>query len=224
MAIASITQWLADPKRTFLYGKALYEQYGDNRVTLALIRSGSGSYHFGKLTEALKKLNEQSNLEPKPIVIADRPAAKHPTKKNPDLTSAPEQILKIRNDKNTKYARARKLFEMIRLMDSREHRLASGLELLDLMDEVNESWAAIDEWHEKGKVHEAMIAEAEKSVDDLSLAELLKESKNLPTYISKDRALLKTPLIDRKKMKISARLELNVKRLELIKKRLGAMQ
>lgn len=221
MAIASITAWLNDPNRNYLHGKALYEQYGDNKAVLALIRSGSGSFHLAKLKEGLEKLNLLANLEPKPIVINDHrpePAAA-PGKTNPDFTSAPDQILRIRNEKNEKYAQARKLHETIRVMDSRQHRLQAGLQLLDLMDEVNESWSIIDEWKEKGTIREKMLADTEKSVAELTLAELLQESRNIPPNITKDRKKLPTAT-DAKKVDIALRLEAREARLKAIKKRL----
>lgn len=222
MAIASITAWLNDPNRNYLHGKALYEQYGENKAVLALIRSGSGSFHLAKLKEGLEKLNLLANLEPKPIVINDyhrpEPAAA-PGKTNPDFTSAPDQILRIRNEKNEKYAQARKLHETIRMMDSRQHRLQAGLQLLDLMDEVNESWSIIDEWKEKGTIREKMLADTEKSVAELTLAELLQESRNIPPNITKDRKKLPTAT-DAKKVDIALRLEAREARLKAIKKRL----
>lgn len=216
MPIASITQYLADPNKSFQRGRMLYEQYGDNRIVMALIKSGSGSYHFTKLLEGLKEVNRQMNLEPKPIVIADH-IQKPAGKTAPDFTSAPDKIIEIKNAKTANYAKARKLFEVIRLTDGRQNRLNMGLELLDLMDKVNDAWSVIDEWKDKGKVREQQLEETEKSVSELTIAELMKEAKNLPTYISKDRTRLKDAATDAKKVKISTRLEINIKRLELVK-------
>jgi len=68
MAITSITAWLNTSNLNFTRGRLLYEQYGDNRLVLAVIKSGSGFYHFSKLHAAMLKLNEKKYLEPKQIV------------------------------------------------------------------------------------------------------------------------------------------------------------
>jgi hypothetical protein len=177
------------------------------------------------LVEGLKLINQQSNLEPKPLEIATvQPSVTASAKIKTDYLSAPEQIQRIVNDKNSEYAQARQLFEKIRLMDSREHRLQAGLQLLDLMDSVNEKWSLLDEWRDKGNIREQQMEETGKSVDELSIAELMKESKNLPTYISKDKKRLDGKLVDAKKVKICARLEINIKRLELVNKRLEGLK
>lgn len=226
MAIASITQWLANPARSFSHGKTLYEQYGDNRIILAVIKTGSGSYHFAKLIEGLKAVNQKSNIEPKPIVIAPIGSLLAATKGkiSPDLTSAPDKIIDIRNNRVAKYARSRQLFEKIRLADGKNNRLEMGLELLDLMDQVNQAWEIIDDWKVTGKVREVQLAETEKAVANLSVADLMREAKNLPTYITKDRKRLAWESKDAKKLKITARLEINLKRFDLIKARLEEIE
>ena len=229
MAIASITAWLNSADKPYHHGRALYEQYGEDKALLRLVKSGSGSYHFEKLKAGLELINKNSNLVPKQIVIGDlvreapnsRPSAAGDSKKvNPDLEDAPDEITKIRNEKNLRYAQARRLFETIRVMDSREHRLQAGLELLDHMDFVNDCWAVIDEWRESGKIQEMKKEETETSVSALTLPELMKEARNLPTYITKDRQKLAAAKQESNKMRIALRLEWRIKRLELIKKRL----
>ena len=233
MPIPSITAWLNSPDKPYHHGRALYEQYGSDRVLLALVKSGTGPYHFQKLRAGLELLNKNSNLVPKPIIIGAlateapnpiphvRENIRNSKFLNPDLTNAPDEITKIRDEKNKRYAQARRLFETIRVMDSREHRLQAGLELLDHMDFVNDSWSVIDEWKESGKVREIKQAETEKEAAALALPELLKEAQNLPTYITKDRKKLAAAKTDKEKMKISLRLEFRIKRLDLIKTRIN---
>lgn len=225
MAIASITTWLDNPQRSYVHGVALYEQYGKNKAILTLIKSGSGSFHLSKLREALAKTNERSNLEPKPIAIPD--SVQEPTppagKFSPDFTSAPDKILEIRETKNKNYAHARQLFAQIRLMDSKQHRLSAGLQLLDLMDDVNEAWSVIDEWKETDRIREMKMQETEKQVTELTLPELMREAQNLPTYITKDRKKLSSEKKDSKKMIITLRLETRISRLKLVKKRLNEL-
>jgi hypothetical protein len=226
MAIASITGWLENPDRTYHQGRALYEQYGENKAILALIKSGSGSYHLGKLIEGLRLVNQQCNLVPKPIVIGNYSAPAPnvaPGKTNLDFTSAPDQILRIRDEKTQNYAQARALFANIRVMDSKQHRLKAGLELLDLMDKVNEAWSVIDAWKDTGKIAEQKQAETEKDVAALTIRELIAESRNLPTYITKDRKLLETDLPDAKRVEVAFRLQFRIARLKLINNRLDGI-
>jgi hypothetical protein len=222
MAIASITQWLDNPNRSYHHGVKLYEQYGTDRVILALIRSGTGSYHYAKLRAGLEAVNKNSNLQPKPIVVSQLlpEISSGEGKKNPDFTGAPDEIEKIRTEKTVRYAQARDLFANIRYMDSRENRLQAGLELLNHMDFVNDSWLVIDEWKETGKVLELNKKETEKTVSELTMAELLKESKNLPTYISKTSRKLKDAKSPALKVKFAKQLEERKHRFDLVKKRL----
>lgn len=225
MAIASITSWLNDPDRSYQTGLLLYEQYGDNRVLISLFKSGSTSFHFSKLNAALQELNTKANLEPRAIAISDQehiPAANE-NKFKDRFENAPEKILEIRNEKNRRYAQARRLFESIRVLDSKDLRRDAALQLLDHMDYVNQAWMAIDEWRESGQIQEIQEKESESDVSQLSLVELLQEAKNLPTYISKDRQKLKAENLPSKQAKISFRLNGRLHRLELVKRRLNEL-
>lgn len=235
MAIASITDWLQSSKRDFFTGKLLYEQYGSDRLILTIIRTGSSTYHFQKLVEGLEALNKLSNLKPKAIHHEPAPAKAPaparmvvgvlpPVERNPEQwKDAPDPILEVRNEKNRRYAKARKLFEMIRVMDSQEHRLDAALELLDDMDYVAESWEIIDEWKKDGTVREMRKKAAEKEVAEMNLRELFAKSKNLASYISKDRARVKKVTDTRKLLKIRTRLEENELKLEEMKRRIDEL-
>jgi len=223
MAIASITAWLNNPDRSYNHGRLLFEQYGDDRVLLALLKSGSTSFHFSKLQTALERLNKKSNLEPKQIVIAEKitDVLERPDQRPIGYENAPNKILEIRNLKNKRYAQARHLFESIRVLDSKELRLQAGLELLDHMDYVADAWGAIDDWKENGRIRELAQKETEKEVADLTFIELVQESKNLPPNISKDRTKLKEANDPKKQTKIATRLEARERRLEMVKRRLA---
>jgi hypothetical protein len=224
MAIASITSWLNSPDKNYILGRALYQQYGSDPVTLALINSGSTAYHFNKLFQALTELNKKVGLEPKQIVIGDfhpEPVSSPSGKSNPDFAGAPEKILQIREEKNRRFAQARKLHESIRLMDSREHRLKAAVELLNHMDFVNECWSIIDEWRDHGHVrHQEEIKQA-ADVSDLTEAQLIREKTNLASNITKDRAKLQACKDPRKQVKLSQRLQARTIRLEQIRRRLS---
>jgi polyhydroxyalkanoate synthesis regulator phasin len=228
MAIESITAWLNSADRNFLHGRLLYEQYGDDRLILTIIKSGSGNYHLQKLTEGLEKVNQLSNLQPKKITFeppAPQPIAepKKKQKSSPDLAAAPEVIQDIRNQKNERYAKARHLHQTIRSMDSKQHRLEAGLELLNLMDFVNESWFIIDEWVKKGTVLEMKKEEAIQSVADLTLPELVAASKNIPSSISHARKRYNISTDPRARTRALAKIQELQTKLEQVKRRLSEL-
>ena len=225
MAIASLTLWLNDPKRDYNHGRLLYEQYGSNPVILTILRSGSGSYHFSKLQTAIEQLNQKTDLVPKPIVIAEfvkEPAPK-PGNKIKDFKSAPDQIIDIEREKSQRYAQARKLHETIRIMDDKDHRLAAALELLDHMDFVRTCWDSIDLYNETGEVKPLPQEQEATPVDRLSVPELLKEQKNLPPNISKDKKKAAAASTAALKLKFSMRMEWRIERLQQINERLASL-
>lgn len=227
MAIASITSWLNSSDRDYHRGKLLYEQYGDDRLTLTIIRSGSSAFHFNKLVDALEALNEVSGLEPKRIEfiepeltssdiesaagneIEDRidPRKRSSDKYKSNWQDVPESIMMVRDEKTKVYAEARKMFETVRHLDSQEHRLELALQILDKMDFVAESWSVIDEYRETGKVREMKLKQAVDVVSDMDLKTLLRKSNNLKSYISKSKKALAEATTPRRQAKIKSRLE-----------------
>lgn len=222
MAIASLTSWLNDPNRTYEHGKMLYEQYGDNKSLSALFKSGSTSFHLSKLTAAITGLNSKTNIEPKPIIIAEAEEPE-PLAEKMRITydSAPDQIIQILEKKRFNYAKARRLFETIRVMDNIDNRLEAAIEILNLMDEVNEAWAIIDEWNDTGHIREQQQKQLEIDVQHMNLQQLLKEKANLGPNISKDRKKLKTAGSDKSRLKITQRIEAREARYKLVLERIG---
>lgn len=221
MAIASITQWLNEPKKNYQVGKLLYEQYGDNKVVLSLINSGNSSYHQQQLIAALQKVNLKVDLQPKKIVIPDLITENQErSKPSTNYTSAPEQILNIREEKSLNFAKARKLFESIRVMDSQEHRLEAGLEILDLMEKVNEAWAIIDQWNDSGKIAEMKQKEEEKAIEEMNIHELIREKAKLMPNISKDKKRILSANNDKDKLKYTQKYEARKQRLAMVLERI----
>ncbi|MGY4385652.1 hypothetical protein ACVWYN_002698 [Pedobacter sp. UYP24] len=223
MAIASLTTWLTNPDRQYDQGLLIYEQYGTNQVTLALLRSGSSSYHFSKLQKSLEELNLREDLVPIPIVIGEYIPEDivSPGKPVFDYKSAPDIIIDIRDNKNKSFAQARKLFEVIRVMDSKDHRLAAALELLDHMDHVQESWGAIDAWQNTGEIKQIAVEAEIIDIAGLSHAQLLREQGNLMSNICKDKTQILTTSKPGLKLKASARLKFREDRLAKVRERLG---
>lgn len=222
MAIASITTWLNNPNKIYAHGLLLFEQYGSSAVTLALLRSGEGSYHLSKMQQALQALNDQPGLQPKAVVIGAyiaEPISIH-GKGQFDYATAPEQIVQIWDNKNQHYAQARKLHEAIRVLDDQDHRLQAGLELLDHMDKVNQSWSILDKYHDTGEIAKLDIPDQAAAVDSLTVAQLIQEHNNLKPNISKDRRKLRETTDQAKKIELARRLEMREARLVLVKGRL----
>lgn len=224
MAIASITIWLNSTEKNYTHGKMLYEQYGQENHLKALFNSGESTYHFQKLLEALEDLNKLNSPPPKKIIIAERekPSIVKKIEKT-GFENAPEKIIEIKTEKNKAFALARKLFEMIPYMDSQEHRREAGKELLEKMKFVQTCWQAIDEWKANGNIINVKLKEIEVDVNSLTLADLLKEEKNLPPNISKDKKKLLIEENPSRKLKLERRIIERTKRLEHIKRRLNEL-
>jgi hypothetical protein len=112
---------------------------------------------------------------------------------------------------------------MIPYMDSQNHRLEAGKELLQKMSYVQDCWQAIDEWKDNGTIRELKLQEIEKSVEDLTTSELRQEEKNLPPNISKDKKKLKVTNDPAKQLKLENRIQIRQKRLEHVKRRLSEL-
>lgn len=224
MAIASITTWLNTPQKNYRQGCALYAQYGNKEYLKALFNTGNSSYHFTKLEAALLDLNKLNNPPPKNIIVAEKPKETllAPIAKF-DYGNYPDKIQEIIKAKNFAYAKARKLFETIPFLDSQTHRLEAGKELLADRKFVQECWQAIDKWKESGEIMEVAIKKIETDVADLSLADLIKEQKNIPPNISKDRKKLKECSDAVQKIKFTDRINERTMRLDLINKKLNEL-
>jgi hypothetical protein len=222
MAIASITEWLNSVSKNYQHGKMLYAQYGDKQYLKTLFDSGNSTFHSNKLQAALVELNKLNSPKPKNILIAEPPKPKvllaQPLMEYKD---APEQILHIRDEKNKAYALSRKLFETIPYLENKAHRLEAGIELLQLRKYVQDCWQAIDEWKANGTIRELAVKKIESDATELSLAELIKEQKNLPPNISKDKTKLAKCTDSEKRLKLQNRINERTMRLEFIKERLN---
>lgn len=227
MAIASITAWLTDKNPNYQLGCSLYEQYGEDRLILTIIKSGSGSYHFNKLKEALEFVNTKVNLVPKQIVFVEPTPVETITQRGTlvktNVDNAPPEIRKIRDDKNKLYAQARHLHQAITALDSDELRLEAALQILDNMDGVNERWVALDNWKVTGEVMDIAQNKTLEEVKELSTNDLLKEQKNLPTYISKARANVKKTNDPVKKAKYQLKVQHLISRLTEIQRRVNEL-
>jgi hypothetical protein len=228
MAIASVTEWLRNEPKNFHQGRMIYQQYGEDLLTLTIIKSGTGSYHLSKLIAGMEDLNKLQNLKPKHIKIPDvfvappEPGSKDPLQKT-NLDYAPKEIQAIRDNKNLLYAQARNLHASVRVLDDQQQRLEAGLKILDNMDKVNEAWIIMDEWAATGVVKEAQAKEIEKTVSDFTLIELIKAQNNLPPNISKYKSSYKNAKDPAKKAMYLAKMEAASAQLKAIKSKINEL-
>lgn len=233
MPIASISTWLNSPNPSYHHGVSLYKQYGDDSLILAIITTGSGSYHFSKLKQGLQSVNDQPSITPKKLEYVapaqERSASEDPEepvyvgRKKVNLDNAPKEIRDIRNNKNLKFAEARHLHAKLRFMDSQQHRCDAALTILNNMDEVNSSWCAMDEWEKTGKITQVEREEVQAAVAELSIPELYQERTNLPSRISHARKRHSTNTDPRKKTKALAKVESLISRFNEVKRRISEL-
>ncbi|WP_377609534.1 hypothetical protein [Olivibacter jilunii] len=122
--------------------------------------------------------------------------------------------------KNQHYRRALQLFIEIPYLETAEERAQHAITLLRDHRAVQDYWRLIDEFKETGKEITSAEQTLEEEVNDLTLIELAKESKNLPPNISKTKAKLKDLPDGKKRSKALVKLQLFEKRLELVKIRI----
>jgi hypothetical protein len=227
MAIASVLQWLSDPNRTYHHGKLLYEQYGNNIVSSTIINTGhqGSNYHFTFLENCLKELADHTP-EKMQVAIPQLETFTVPDKpgiSDQEYKKLPEDMKSIRKDAKNQYNRAKWLFARIPLTDSKEQRLEMALQLLDDFDENRRQMGHVQGFLEKGTyTPETIILKELKPVEDLSIKELIAESKNIPTYVTKDIKRIKDVPVDTDRFKeLTSRIKARKERLEQVNRRLN---
>lgn len=244
MAIAIIEAWLKDYNRTYEQGKLLYDQFGDCPLKKAIFRGGSGksAYHFNRLQDELKKISQQHQPEQKPVFT---PPVNHPALKTsaipapaiaspaqigipqniysvPDKqwNSYPDRIKAIYAENKQLHTHSQLLFNQSRMTESAEERGPLDLQILAERRKINENWAIIKKFHESGLVTEEIKKKAQKSVSEMSVTEMAKQLKNIPTYITKSRAKLENITDAVKREKEEQKVQAWEEQLVLIKSRL----
>lgn len=226
MAIAPILRWLSDPNRTYHHGKLLYEQYGNNIVSKTIINTGhqGSNYHFNFLENCLKELADQTP-DKLAVIIPDLESFTTPAKpgiSDQQYQTLPVELRDIRKDAKNQFNRAKWLFTRIPMIDSKEQRLEMAIQLLDDFDDNRRQMGHVQGFLDKGTyTPELIILKKQKPVVELTIKELIAESKNIPTYISKDRAKLESSDDVDFKTKVTARISARQERLELIQRRLN---
>ncbi|WP_374949615.1 hypothetical protein [Mucilaginibacter sp.] len=229
MAIATITNWLKSVNKNYAAGNELYQQYGTNASLKVLLNRGNSDYHFNRLVDALEALNEnavEAIQTAKPSAIPS--LASMPVRSvshsltDTEWAKAPDGIKDLYTENKKLDGRADLLHHKIVIAESAPARLEMALQLLDDRDQTNRNWDTIKDFHATGKLAEEVKAAAEPAIDEMVVPELMKLSKNLPTYISKDSKKLKSMGDGPRKNKVMQRLQANEIKLKLVLERLAS--
>jgi len=230
MAIAKITLWLNDPRRDYNYGLLLYDQYGKSSLLKVLFKNGNSTYHQDRLFSALEDLNptleELTNASSFRIpTVQEMPVpAKRYGVSNDVWEKLPQAVQELYALSSKLHRHSQLLFDQARIASSDEERGKLGRQILLERKQLNESWTTIKDYHAKGVLQEKIVEQEETNVNELSIQDLTKQLKNIPTYLSKDRKKVVAMTDGPKKNKVLLRIQTYEAQIELIKKRLEDMQ
>ncbi|MBB2149167.1 hypothetical protein [Pedobacter gandavensis] len=229
MAIAKISIWLNDVRRDYQYGVLLYNQFGKSELLKVLFNNGDSSYHQDRLHAALEELNpmleeltNQSSFKIPTLHQMPSPSKSYGVPQQA-WDKFPEPIKDLYGQSSKLHRHSQLLFDQARIAKSDEERLSYALPMLLERKDLNGNWKAIKDFHEKGKIQEKIIEQEKASVQDLSIAELTRQMKNIPSYLSKDKKRVIDMPAGPKKNKVMLRIQEHEVKLDLIKKRLEGM-
>lgn len=227
MAIAEITHWLNKPDRSYDAGVALYEQYSTNVLLKPFFKTAKSSYHSSRLVEEMINLNKLDLVPSKPPVfkIPELETISIPAKRyglnDEQWGAAPDEIKDLYVMNSRLKSRADLLFHQTRIATTDDARLSLSLAQLADRSVINTNWKKIKDFYATGKLKEEITTANEKSIADMTMAELFPLSKNLPTYISKDKRNYNEAKSSSAREKIQKRLLENETKFDLVKKRLA---
>jgi hypothetical protein len=230
MAIAKISIWLNDPRRDYTYGVLLYDQFGLSDLLKVLFKNGNSQYHQDRLFDELEKLNP--NLEE----LTNKSSFKIPELKDMPIPvkkygvtdevwdKLPEQIKDLYTTNSKLHRHAQLLFDQARIATNDQDRRLLGSDILKERNQLNANWKAIKDYHEQGKLREEIRQQGEKSVDEMSIWELIMQFKNIPSSLSKDKKYVLDLPDGSKKNQVLLRIQEREVQLEMVKKRLEGMK
>lgn len=201
----TIAQWIQDPKRDYRQGVILFERFGGDASTLSLLKSGENSLTRSTLLEEMVELNASLTAKPSKSTPPKPVKINLPTK--PDLHP---DIAPYYQHKEVYFKEMAALKQQLRLMPTDEDRLKACMRIdeLDLM--IDECWYNIDYFNEHGH-----LPEKEEEYPIRTIRDVVAQSKNIPTYITKIDAKInsdkvsddKLPDLIAKKMRLKFQLE-----------------
>ena len=230
MAIAKISNWLNDLRRDYNLGVLLYEHYGKSVLLKTFFKNGNSQYHQDRLYASLEELNgileDVTNTSSFKFPKLEEIAV--PIKRygvtDEVWNKLPDQIKDLYTLNSKLHRHSQMLFDQARIAKTDEERIDYGMQILSERKKLNSNWEAIKDYFAQGKIKEKIKEEILPSVDDLSMVDLVSKSKNIPTYLSKDRSKLNSMQDGPKKNKVLLRIQDNEIFLAAIKKRLEGIQ
>jgi len=239
-----INDWLSSPNRTASEGKLLYLQFGVNINIIRMLNRINDTRKIisildtqFKILLGISVLPEQIDIKPIKKQIGIKPKIKQidTRKKNIDkalaksiqpkereksdpftkLSSRPEVLIPIYEEKNKLYVEAKNLHSMLVAKgdemdkfdeESKDYkklaaeRKEMAKQIISLFDQVNKCWKQIDFFAINKKLPEPEILEQKPEIkaDDTNPIELDKRWRTLGTYISKAK---KNPERNQEKLK-----------------------
>jgi hypothetical protein len=197
----TIADWLQQNKRDYRQGVILFERFGGDATTLTLLKSGENSFTRSTLLEELTKLNQKLTAKPE--------KGKKPTPIKIELPTTkqdyPADIAPYYKTKELYFKEMAALKQQLKFMPTDEDRFVACLKIDELDLSMDECWLTIDYFNEHGK-----LPEKEEEYPIRTIRDIVAQSKNIPTYITKIDARLKSD-----KLKDEQRPDLVAKKIRL---------
>ena len=182
MAVDAIDKWLQNPE--FTSGVKIYRQFGKNAARLMFYEQKV--YKLPALIKDIQAIRDTLNISTGNITSAKKeafPAASVFKKENKKL---PVHILEIKKAGDKAWKEARNLQSTILQQRSKKRRAEMAKRILELVPFAFEQWRNVDEYEKTGSLSFLLGKEKkEKSVNTMTLLELVAASKNIPGYITK---------------------------------------
>lgn len=134
----------------------------------------------------------------------------------------PEQIKDLHRRNIQLNDHSKLLFAQSRATEHPASRLKLDLQILNERDQINKNWRTIKDYHERGVILVEIKAAAVKTVEQMSITEMVAASKNIPTYVSKARKRLEKTTDAHKQEDEHKKIKAWELQLEEIRKRLEA--
>lgn len=228
MANLRISEWLKNPNREYDYGTLLYDQYGKSSLLKALFKNGNSPYHSDRLVESLEELNPLLQEEKSaPFKIPKLEEITVPVKRysvtDEVWNALPESIKDLYTLNSKLHSHSQLLFNQVRISRSDDHRLALGLDILKERSQLNDNWKTIKDYHQKGFLKEEIKEKEEKTVQEMTIKDMVAKMINIPTYLCKHKKKLAKMIDGSKKNSLMLLIQQQESQLELIKQRIEDM-
>jgi hypothetical protein len=171
----TIAEWLAEPAANYHTGVLLYKRSNANIVLLSLFESGENSFTRSKLRDELKNLHKTEVVKSTINLVIDNRSKQH----NPEPHN--QDVLKpIIDLKNIRFKEMAAIHATLATLPTDEQRLMAAIRIDELDKLIDHCWHQINYYAE----HKCLPPD-EDIADVKTIGDVVKLSKNIPTYISK---------------------------------------